>query len=109
MKTHYEIVVFEATESDPEEFTQIACGMQVVDKMTKYSDQVTCKKCLKVFSQRRRMLPEREQGYEDFLNHFEFDPQASTEWQDGWTYALYNNALATKAKKLATDYIEGNK
>lgn len=52
MKTHYEIVVFEATESDPEEFTQIACGMQVVDKITKYSDQVTCKKCLKVIQKR---------------------------------------------------------
>lgn len=52
MKTHYEIVIFEATESDPEEFTQIACGMQVVDKMTKYSDQVTCKKCLQVIQKR---------------------------------------------------------
>jgi len=52
MKMHYEIVVFEATESDPEEFTQIACGMQLVDKMTKYSDQVTCEKCLKVIHKR---------------------------------------------------------
>lgn len=52
MKVHYEIVIFEATESDPEEYSQIACGMQVVDKMTKYSDQVTCKKCLKVIQKR---------------------------------------------------------
>lgn len=52
MKTHYEIVVFEANESDPQEYTQIACGMQIVDKMTKYSDQVTCKKCLKVIQKR---------------------------------------------------------
>lgn len=79
--------------------------MKVVDKMTKYSDQVTCKKCLKVI-QKRRILPDREQGYEDFLNHFEFDPQASTDWQDGWTYALYNNALALKAKKLANNCIK---
>jgi hypothetical protein len=52
MKTHYEIVIFEGTESDPEEYSQIACGMQVVNKMTKYSDQVTCKKCLKVIQKR---------------------------------------------------------
>ncbi len=108
MKTHYEIVVFEATEADPEEYSQIACGMQVVDKATKYSDQVTCKKCLKVI-QKRRMLPDRQQGYEDFMNHFDFDPAATVEWQDGWTYALYNNALAVKAKKLGDEYLENFK
>lgn len=54
----------------------------------------------------KNTLTDREQGYEDFMNHFEFDPNATVEWQDGWTYALYNNALATKAKKLANDYIE---
>lgn len=108
MKTHYEILVFEATEADPEEYSQIACGMQVVDKSSKYSDQVTCKKCFKVM-QKRRMLPDRQQGYEDFMNHFDFDPEGTVEWQDGWTYALYNNALAVKAKKLGDEYLENFK
>lgn len=49
---------------------------------------------------------ERQKGYEDFMNHFQFDPNATVEWQDGWTYALYNNSLALKAKKLANNYIE---
>ena len=52
MKIHYEIVFSEPDESDPEGWSAIACKLLVVEKMTKYTNQVTCKNCLKVIQKR---------------------------------------------------------
>jgi len=52
MKIHYEIVFSEPDESDPEGWSEVACRMHGVDKLTKYEDQVTCKNCLKVIQKR---------------------------------------------------------
>lgn len=49
MKTHYLLVHSEATESG-EEVSEIACGLEVVDKYTQYDSQVTCKNCIKVMN-----------------------------------------------------------
>lgn len=49
MKTHYLLVHSESDESG-EEVSEIACGLQVVDKCTAYEDQVTCGNCIKVLN-----------------------------------------------------------
>lgn len=49
MKTHYLLVHLEATESG-EEISEIACGLEVVDRYTQYDSQVTCKNCIKVMN-----------------------------------------------------------
>ena len=52
-KIHYEMVTQEPNESDPDGWSEIACGRDCVEYASENIKAVTCKQCLNVIEKKR--------------------------------------------------------